>query len=343
MYVCTAVYVSRVAHAPSAEVAVVFGGLGSAWLGMADVLSNIEVFRASYEECTEIAEQRKVDRLRMSTQSRFMFDTCRALFSATIAVQIASYDVMVELGLRPSYVIGHSVGECVAAYAAGMLTREEAMKVAVSLGAAADKSENGAMYAVGMNAEKLARQLPKGVSIVCFNGVCSTTIASTDMPVLTWFVNHLKDVGIKTKLIPSAKKVLHCPDATGNMRNILSCTLPFVMPASKPRNRPAKWISTVVSDPSLLSPSYFVDAMTTPVTFCRAIKRLPANTRIVELSPAAILSGLIPSIHKFSHPPIKCFSHEDSKERFIRAIAELQHEGLLQGEQDREKCLRLVL
>lgn len=48
---------------------------------------------------------------------------------ATTAIQIALVDLLESFYIRPSRVVGHSSGEIAAAYAAGALTRENAIVV----------------------------------------------------------------------------------------------------------------------------------------------------------------------------------------------------------------------
>jgi acyl transferase domain-containing protein len=78
----------------------------------------------------------------------------------------------------PAAVVGHSSGEIAAAYAAGLLSLEEAITVAYHYGQAAKKTgSDGAMAAVSLGVADVSEFLRPGVVIACENSPSSTTIS----------------------------------------------------------------------------------------------------------------------------------------------------------------------
>lgn len=78
----------------------------------------------------------------------------------------------------PAAVVGHSSGEVAAAYAAGLLSLEEAITVAYYYGQAAKRSgSDGAMAAVGLGVAGVSEFLRPGVVVACENSPTSTTIS----------------------------------------------------------------------------------------------------------------------------------------------------------------------
>ena len=79
----------------------------------------------------------------------------------TTAIQIALVDMIEFVGMKPSLVIGHSSGEIAAAYCAGFLCHESAMRVSYFRGLLASKlakisgSNPWGMASVGISAEEV--------------------------------------------------------------------------------------------------------------------------------------------------------------------------------------------
>lgn len=101
-------------------------------------------------------------------------------YSQTICtgLQIGLVDLLESWHVKPSAVIGHSSGEIAAAYAAGSLTKTEAIVVAFYRGhVCKDPSRKGGMAAIGLGKAQVARFLMPGVNIACENSPSSVTLA----------------------------------------------------------------------------------------------------------------------------------------------------------------------
>lgn len=94
------------------------------------------------------------------------------------ALQIALVDLFADWGVSPSAVIGHSSGEIAAAYAAGALSRKEAIIVAFYRGYFSHKIQRrGGMAAVGMAELDVRPYLRPGVEVACVNSGKSVTLS----------------------------------------------------------------------------------------------------------------------------------------------------------------------
>ena len=107
------------------------------------------------------------------------------------AIQIALTDLLFTWGMRPSTVIGHSSGEIAAAYSAGALSRESALRVSYYRGKVINSlrslpEEPGSMLAVGLSEAEIGfyvtqtASLGGHVSVGCINSPCSITLSGTE-------------------------------------------------------------------------------------------------------------------------------------------------------------------
>lgn len=181
------------------RMAFIFTGQGPQWYAMGRQLAEDEPIFALFI--------RKIDHLffnlsgwsllaemnRSQTESN-IHDT-QVVQPALMAIQIALTELWKHYGIEPEGVIGHSLGEIAAAYAAGALTLEQAVEVIYQrsriLYEAAGK---GGMLAVGLglqDTEHLIADLADTVSIAAVNGPESVTL-SGDLVALDSLIQSLE-------------------------------------------------------------------------------------------------------------------------------------------------------
>jgi acyl transferase domain-containing protein len=105
------------------------------------------------------------------------------------ALQIVLVEVLREWGVTPCAVAGHSSGEIAAAYAAGLLSKEDAIRAAFYRGQAAAMAAKGdapqqqvGMLATGIGADDVGPYLEglgNTVQIACHNSPSSLTLSGT--------------------------------------------------------------------------------------------------------------------------------------------------------------------
>ncbi|MGW7484881.1 SDR family NAD(P)-dependent oxidoreductase [Nonomuraea muscovyensis] len=144
------------------RVALVFCGNGSQWAGMgADLLAE-----PAFRRAVEAVDAELAPRLGWSVLEELALPPGRWRLSATevaqpllFAVQAGLVETLRAAGVRPGAVVGHSVGEVSAAYAAGALSLAQAARVIAERGLAqAVTRGQGGMAAVGLS-ETAARQI----------------------------------------------------------------------------------------------------------------------------------------------------------------------------------------
>jgi acyl transferase domain-containing protein/2-polyprenyl-3-methyl-5-hydroxy-6-metoxy-1,4-benzoquinol methylase len=181
------------AASPTVELGFLFTGQGAQWAGMGrDIFSIQPAFRKSILKSELILRDLGApwnltrEMFSESTTSRIN----QSMFSqpATTALQIALVDLLGTLGIRPSAVIGHSSGEIAAAYGAGIISQETALKVAYFRGFIS--SANGAMLTVGAGEDDILRHINESglqqdaITIACVNSSVNTTVSGNEHAIL---------------------------------------------------------------------------------------------------------------------------------------------------------------
>ncbi|MEP7121035.1 MAG: type I polyketide synthase [Byssovorax sp.] len=116
-----------------AQVAFVFSGQGSQWVGMGQrLLAEEKVFRTKLEECDALLRKHVawslLDELG-APEERSRLGETEVVQPALFAVQVGLAALLQAWGVTPDAVIGHSVGEVAAAHVAGALSLEEAVRL----------------------------------------------------------------------------------------------------------------------------------------------------------------------------------------------------------------------
>ncbi|WHA42592.1 type I polyketide synthase [Agrobacterium larrymoorei] len=141
------------------RIAFVFSGNGCQWAGMAlDAYHNDQSFQLRFNHiCSLFAKWLDADlvSLLQSPQLDIQLKDTRIGQALLFAIQAALSDILVERGVKPHAVFGHSVGEVAAAYCAGALSLEDAVAiVAVRSRHQHALAGEGKMAAVSLTPEK---------------------------------------------------------------------------------------------------------------------------------------------------------------------------------------------
>ncbi|WP_416905147.1 SDR family NAD(P)-dependent oxidoreductase [Micromonospora echinospora] len=172
-----------VADGATPRVAFLFSGQGSQYAGMgAQLYAEEPAFAATVDECAELLRPelgldlrdlilgRVEDATAKLTETRY---TQPALF----VVEYALATLWQRAGVRPAAMIGHSIGEYVAATVAGVLTLPDALRVVAARGRLMQSLPAGAMLAVSLDESVVADSLPDGLAIATVNGPGTCVVA----------------------------------------------------------------------------------------------------------------------------------------------------------------------
>ena len=221
------------------------------------------------------------------------------------AIQVGLVDLLKSAGVRLHAAVGHSSGEIGAAYAAGLISATDAIRIAYYRGvhaklAAGKAGQSGAMMAVGLSFDE-ARQLcnrpeyERRVTVAASNGPSTVTL-SGDSDAIHEMKTYLD--GDKTfARVLNVDKAYHshhmAPCSEPYMRSLQACKIHAERPGE------TRWISSVNPDHSPsndnLSAAYWLENLLNPVLFSQAIERAARNhgpfDAAVELGPHPALKG----------------------------------------------------
>lgn len=154
-----------------------FPGQGSQRIGVGHQLYRYsETFRTTLDTCfdqlTPLLDLNLKELMFKQNPTDADHDTFAQTQYAQPALFVLSYGLATlwqSWGLVPKALLGHSIGEYVAACLAGVFSLEEALSLVVARGACMAKAPTGGMLAVGCSPETIRERLPEGLDLAVVN------------------------------------------------------------------------------------------------------------------------------------------------------------------------------
>jgi acyl transferase domain-containing protein/NADPH:quinone reductase-like Zn-dependent oxidoreductase/NADP-dependent 3-hydroxy acid dehydrogenase YdfG/acyl carrier protein len=283
-----------------AKVAFVFSGNGSQWAGM-----GVEAFRENlhFRQCfTSVSALFKfhsdivlTDLLTDPDLDKKLSDTKYAQ-PLLFAVQAALSDSLVAMGIKPTAVFGHSVGEIAAAYAAGALSLVDAVAIVAKRSLHQDPLAGQGTMAAAMLGEDAANAFAKsrGLEQICVAAINAHNSVTISGPAHE--VSAFRDAARKAKIpvqILDINYPFHHPIIDRAKKAFLAD-----IPDIAPRKSELAYLSTVTGermDGTQLDPDYWWKNVREPVRFQAATEAAIALgcSLFIEISPRPILSSYL--------------------------------------------------
>lgn len=199
------------------RVAFLFTGQGAQYPGMARNLYEAEPsFRASLEKCDQLLRP-SLDRPLLSVifagkDSGLIHDTAYTQ-PALFAIEYSLTQLWRSWGIQPAFVMGHSVGEYVAACIAGVFSLEDGLRlIAQRARLMQELPSGGSMAAVFTDVETVTNTIApfeSHVSIAAINGPTNVVVSGADA-VLSDVLETLAQQGIKSRKL-AVSHAFHSP------------------------------------------------------------------------------------------------------------------------------------
>ncbi|KAK9860833.1 hypothetical protein MYU51_006145 [Penicillium brevicompactum] len=290
---------SRASRTLQANLAFIFTGQGAQWAQMGIQLLDIPVFRESITHSQQILSDLNCpwdlpEEMRAEAAYSNMSLPDRSQ-SICCALQVALVDLLASWGARPKATVGHSSGEIGAAYAAGFIAHDTALRIAYFRGLyslqLSQGERRGAMMAVELppvNAQKYLEILPtESVVVACVNSPTSVTL-SGDADGIDKLEDQLKADGCFARKL-QVKTAYHSPhmrDLAEEYRNALK----DIHPVSDGKST-ATMFSSVTKEQVYaedMTADYWVRNMVSPVEFAAAVSKLAGMKEIGKTRRRAV-------------------------------------------------------
>ncbi|WP_404785485.1 aminotransferase class I/II-fold pyridoxal phosphate-dependent enzyme [Altericista sp. CCNU0014] len=287
------------------RIAFLFSGQGSQYVGMGKALYESQpTFRRILDRCDEILRSElKLSLLSVlypEAEGQSPIDDTAYTQPALFALEYALTQLWLSWGIAPAVVMGHSVGEYVAACIAGVFSLEDGLKLIAARGRLMQAlPQNGAMVSVLAEEARVAaavRQYEGSVAdsgcvaIAAINGPQSIVI-SGEQTAIAAIVAALEAEGIKTKPL-QVSHAFHSP----LMEPMLAEFARVASEVAYARPR-TSLISNLTGDligPEIATPEYWCLHVRQPVRFAASMETLQRQEYkiFLEIGPKPVLLGM---------------------------------------------------
>ena len=282
----------------SPRVAFLFTGQGSQYADMGRQLYNTHPrFRQTLELCDELLRphlDQPLLKVLYDPDYAPLLDQTAYTQPALFAVEYALAQLWQAWDIRPEVVIGHSVGEYVAACIAGVFSLETGLKLIATRGrlmqALPSTGTMAAVFADAATVHSVIESLGQSVTIAAYNSPTNTVVSGEQAAVET-LLAKLAATDIKSKAL-TVSHAFHSPlmqDMVADFEQ-LAATLDYQTPQ-------LPLISTVtgqLADATIATPQYWSQHILAPVRFAAAITTLQEQgyETFLEVGAKPILLGM---------------------------------------------------
>jgi len=273
-------------------IAFMFSGQGTQYVNMGLELYQTEsTFREQIDICAEILKPHlKIDlrQLCYAKETASLEQTALAQ-PALFVIEYALAKLWMSYGINPQAMIGHSIGEYVAACLAGVFSLEDALALVAIRGKMMQQLPHGAMLAVPLSPVEVQPLLDKGLEIATVNEPARCVVSGT-LEAINAFEKNLKNKKIECRRLHTSH-AFHSEMMTPILES-------FAQRIKQIQLQPPKipYISNVsgtwITAEQATDPNYYAQHLRQTVRFAYGIQQLlqEPNRILLEVGPGRTLT-----------------------------------------------------
>ena len=269
-----------------------FGGQGGCRPGMGrELYARYPVFRQTWDAADQVIRQhwpRNLATICWEEPDKHLAGVDAQV--ALVAWQIALAQLWRSWAGAPAWVVGHSLGELAAAVTAGMLERDDALRLVCRRAELLDsitEDQRGRMLAVMATVDQVTPLLGDELSIAAENGPRQTVVSGSEAA-LAELAEKLTDKRLRTRPLATSHAFhSHLIEPILDEFKVACARIPSQPPT-------LGFLSTLTGQPieTALPPDYWADQLRGTVRFSQAINGAADDSQLLELSPTPVLRSL---------------------------------------------------
>jgi len=275
-----------------------FPGQGSQYIDMGKQLYETEPnFKVNIDKCLTIISNNLSSNITVEDilGTNEKINQTSITQPALFIIEYALAQYLMHLGIRPDAMIGHSIGEYVAACIAGVFSLEDGLTLIIERGKLVQSLSEGKMLAVSLSQQEIAKYLEEADLDIAVINDPESCVISGSVGAINKLNEKLQHEGIGCKLL----KVSHAFHSR-MLEPILTqfYTIVNKIKLSKPiipfiSNLTGNWIDNT----KVIRPQYWVDHLRHTVNFTQGLECLfktqnLENSMFLEVGPSQVLTSL---------------------------------------------------
>ncbi|MCF2149905.1 SDR family oxidoreductase [Desmonostoc muscorum LEGE 12446] len=282
------------------SVVFMFSGQGSQYVNMGrELYENERVFKEQIDYCCKLLKPYLEIDLRtvLYPSKEEVLEATQKLQQTAITqpalfvIEYAMAKLWMAWGVSPEVMIGHSIGEYVAATIAGVFALEDALMIVAMRGKLMQELPGGAMLSVQLPEQKIQQLLEKEISLAAINAPCSCVVSGSQ-EAIDKLQEKLEQIGVNCRRLHTSH-AFH-----SEMMSPIIETFTQLLEKVKLHTPKILFISNIsgtwITATQATNPKYWARHLRQPVCFNLGISELLKQPEriLLEVGPGRTLSSL---------------------------------------------------